>query len=227
MNTPLAFLARLGILSGLTGTLLLGGCASTTSGTRAQSGGGENAVASQVPGLPSGVKLKEEKDIEGAWLAPGFKFKGCGPLSVADTIFRGVERPNEVQMRQFATAELQSQMVRALRGTGVFSAVTAGDGASGDARLRLVNTIIEYEKGGGAARYFAGIYGAGQPVIRIRGQMYSGNKVVFVYEASRSGESGFSRVFGAYRSDDDIQREDIRDLAVDLADLIRRKAASP
>ena len=31
--------------------------------------------------------------------------------------------------------------------------------------LRLDNTITEFTKGGGAARYFVGLYGGGQPKI--------------------------------------------------------------
>jgi hypothetical protein len=49
--------------------------------------------------------------------------------------------------------------------------------------------------------------------------------LVFAFEARRSGDSGLSRVFGGYRSDKAIQEEDIRDLAVDLADFIARLGA--
>ena len=44
-----------------------------------------------------------------------------------------------------------------------------------------------HEKGGGAARYWAGLYGAGQPVVKVRGLVYDGDKLVFVSEARRSG----------------------------------------
>ena len=90
--------------------------------------------------------------------------------------------------------------------------------------MKLANTIIEYEKGGGGARYFAGLYGAGQPVVKVRGQMFDGDTLVFVYEVKRSGDSGSARVFGGFRSDLGIQAEDIQDLAIDLADFIKRTA---
>ena len=98
------------------------------------------------------------------------------------------------------------------------------DGA-GTRTLRLENTIVEYEKGGGGARFFAGLYGAGQPVIRVRGRVMDGDRLVFAFEARRSGDTGLSRMFGGYRSDKAIQEEDIRDLAVDLVDFMAHNGA--
>jgi hypothetical protein len=42
--------------------------------------------------------------------------------------------------------------------------------------LKLHNPVTEYSKGGGAARYFAGLYGVGQPVLRVDGKMVDGDK---------------------------------------------------
>jgi hypothetical protein len=51
------------------------------------------------------------------------------------------------------------------------------------------NTIVEYEKGGGGARFFAGIYGAGHPVIKVRGQLSDDGRPLCVDEARRTGVS--------------------------------------
>src|SRR5262249_2614339 len=86
--------------------------------------------------------------------------------------------------------------------------------------LRLENTIIEYSKGGGGARFWAGIYGAGQPVLRVQGKMTDGDKTVFTYEARRSGTSAGAHMVGGYMKDEDIQIEDIRSMSLDLADFM-------
>jgi hypothetical protein len=132
--------------------------------------------------------------------------------------------PDGVENMQWASGFLRDEIVSALRAKGVFPVVVvnAAEIKPGMRVLRLENTIIEYEKGGGGARFFAGLYGAGQPVIRVRGRMLDGDRPVFVFEARRSGDTGTARMFGGYRADKDIQQEDIRDLAVDLADFIVR-----
>jgi hypothetical protein len=56
----------------------------------------------------------------------------------------------------------------------------------------------------------------------VRGRVTDGDRLVFAFEARRSGDSGLARVFGGYRSDKVIQEEDIRDLAQDLADYMLR-----
>ena len=82
--------------------------------------------------------------------------------------------------------------------------------------LKLQNTIIEYAKGGGAARYFAGLYGAGQPVLRVQGKLAEGDKQLFSYEARRSGVSAGARMTGAFMTDVDIQQQDIQSMVLDL-----------
>ncbi len=185
-------------------------------------------IAHKVPPLPEGVTLHQDKDIQGVWLAPGFNFKGFDSLGIAATVFRAVERPNEVEMRAWAMREVQTQEIKAFLATGLFKVVTENTNqlVAGGRTLRLENTIIEYEKGGGGARYWAGLYGAGQPVVKVRGLMYDGDKLVFVYEARRSGDSGTARMFGGFMGDDTIQHNDIHDLCVDLAGFMKRTATS-
>ena len=85
---------------------------------------------------------------------------------------------------------------------------------------KLENTIVEYPKVGGAARYFVGLYGGGQPVLRVHGKMTDGDKTVFTFEARRSGTSAGSRLGGAFMKDEDIQIEDVRSMVLDLSDFM-------
>jgi hypothetical protein len=66
--------------------------------------------------------------------------------------------------------------------------------------------------------------GGGQPVIKVRGQIYDGDKLVCVYEIKRSGASAEARFSRGTVSSEDIQREDIRILARDLAYFFKRTA---
>jgi hypothetical protein len=86
--------------------------------------------------------------------------------------------------------------------------------------LKLENTIVEFVKGGGAARYFVGLYGGGQPVLRVQGKLTEGDKTLFTYEARRSGTSAGARMGGVFMKDEDIQSEDIRSMVLDLTDFM-------
>jgi len=111
-------------------------------------------------------------------------------LLITPTKYAAKERPNEVDMRAWAIQYVQSALEQYIRTNGVFANVTMRetDLKAGAKVLRMENTIIEYEKGGGAARYFAGLYGAGQPVLRVRGQFVDSDKALCKYEAFRHGE---------------------------------------
>jgi len=140
--------------------------------------------------------------------------------------FRAVERPNEINERAGALRSLQDAVVIALRDSGAFSqVVTAPEEVPAGAKAATLRLwVVEYEKGGGGARFFAGVYGAGQPVIKVRGHLVDASGApLFVFEARRSGETGSARVFGGYRSDVEIQAEDIRDLGVDLRDFVQQR----
>ncbi len=207
-------LARLGLLAGLA---WLVGCASNPP---------EQTNAAKAPPLPPGVTLHQDKDVNGVWLAEGFDFKGYDALYITEPVFAAIERPNEAQMRAMAMRCLPEMLTEFIGKTKLFASVTtrADDIKPGSKALKMQNTIIEYEKGGGGARYWAGLYGGGQPVIKVRGQILDGEKLVCVYELRRSGEAGTARVFGAFQSDEDIQRNDIKDLASDLSDFFKRTA---
>ena len=179
----------------------------------------------KVPPLPEGVKLHKDLNIQGVWLADGFNFKGYQTLYLTPIVFAGVERDNEVDIRAMAMQELPAELVTSLRDTKLFDTVTtkSEDVKAKAKTLKLDNTIIEFSKGSGVARHFGGPFGAGgQPVIKVRGQIYDGDKLVCVYEIKRSGESFESRAYGEAISSEDIQRNDIRVLARDLAYFFNR-----
>jgi hypothetical protein len=205
------------------GLVLLGSGCSTKTGP----GSPDTEVKpARTPPLPDGVTLHKDKDIQGVWLAPGFSFDQYDALYILPTDFKAVERPNEKEMRAFAVVSLQEQFQTAARLSGLFKAVaiSTNDIPAGSRCLSLQNTIVEYEKGGGGARYFAGVFGAGQPVIKVRGLMYDGDRLVFVFEAKRSGESPSARLNGAFMSDQEIQQYDIRDLTSDMLDCMERNS---
>lgn len=218
-----------GLLATALAAIVITGCASSDGEKQASPKPPKEAKAFESVPLPPGVTLRKEKHLTGVWLAPGFDFTGKPALKVEPTVYKAIERPNEVEMRAFATKELREKVAATARDSGVFSSVATDESVSpNDASLRLVNTIIEFEKGGGGARYWAGAYGAGQPVLRVRGHMYdNATNLVFVYEAVRSGDSGSARMFGGFRSDQGIQREDIRDLAFDLVNFMKKSAGLP
>src|SRR5262249_35540048 len=117
---------------------------------------------------------------------------------------------------------LPIELSRMFLSKGLFPSVVTreSDLKPGAKSLKLESTIVEYAKGGGAARYFAGLYGGGQPVLRVQGKMTDADKSVFTFEVRRSGTSAGARMSGAFMKDEDIQTEDIRSMALDLADFI-------
>ena len=220
--------ARLGLVGGL--SLLMGYASSSmaqTTQTNQTTQPKQKEKKNKVPPLPEGVKLHRDQNIQGVWLADGFNFKGYQTLYLTPIVFAGVERDNEVDIRATAMQELPDELVTSFRDTKLFTTVTtkSEDVKSKAKTLKLDNTIIEFSKGSGAARHFGGPFGAGgQPVIKVRGQIYDGDKLVCVYEIKRSGESFESRAYGEAISSEDIQRNDIRVLARDLGYFFKRTA---
>ena len=218
---------RLGLVGGL--SLLMGFASSSMAQTNQpdQKQPKQKEKKNKVPPLPEGVKLHKDRNIQGVWLADGFDFKGYKTLYLTPIVFAGVERDNEVDIRATAMQELPDELVTSFRDTKLFVTVTtkSEDVKSKAKTLKLDNTIIEFSKGSGVGRHFGGPFGAGgQPVIKVRGQIYDGDKLVCVYEIKRSGESFESRAYGEAISSEDIQHNDIRVLARDLAYFFQRTA---
>jgi hypothetical protein len=198
----------LALAGGLAAALFVG-CASTKSG----------------PAASEGVVYKKDKEVQEVWLADQFDFSGYDTVYVAETRLEAKpHNKEEEKLLEWVKPHLREELLLALQATGVFRSIVTNEAdiKSGSRTLKMENTIVEYEKGGGGARYFAGMYGAGQPLIKLRGKITEGEKPVCQFQMRRSGESGYARVFGAYRSDQAIQNEDIHDLAIDFASFVSR-----
>jgi len=215
---------------------VLAGCAASPSSPAATSAPAASPAAPATPApaaapapapAAAGVPYREDKDFKGqVWIAEGFDFKGYDTLYIAPTTADVPKlSPDGVENLEWAKGVLRDQLAAAIRATNVFPAVATSEAdiKPGGRTLRLDNTIIEYEKGGGGARYFAGLYGAGQPVIKVRGRMMSPlDQLLFQYEVRRSGEGSGARWLGGYKSDKEIQQGDIEHFAKRLADLMVR-----
>jgi len=193
---------------------LLCGCASTS----------DSKTQPKTVASPDGAPYKKHGQIQLAWFEDGFDFSGYDTLVIAPTKYTAKERPNEVEMRNWAIQYVQMALEQYIRTNGVFVSIVTreADLKPGAKILRMENTIIEYEKGGGGARYWVGLYGGGQPVLKVRGQFVDGEKALCKYEAFRHGESFGARFAGAYMADKDIQQNDINDFALDMSDFIFR-----
>jgi hypothetical protein len=182
----------------------------------------QSASSSSGPSGPSGVVLREEKDFGQVWLAPGFDFKGYDAVLVTEPRAEVPKlNPDGIENLEWALGALRTELVAALQARNLFTVVqNPADVKPGGRLLRLDSTIVEFEKGGGAARFWAGGYGAGHPVIKVRGQLTADGRPLFVYEARRSSVATSARIFGGYRGDKAIQTEDIKHLAKGLGDFI-------
>jgi hypothetical protein len=163
-----------------------------------------------------------EKDK--CWVASGFDFNGYDTLYIAPTLSTAKypDKPEDRMVHDLAKERLVSELVLKLSERKIFPNVVTreSDIKAGAKTLKLENTITEFAKGGGAARYFAGLYGSGQPVLRVQGKMIEGDKPVFTFEARRSGTSAGARMTGVFMKDEDIQIEDIRSIVLDLTDFM-------
>lgn len=169
--------------------------------------------------------LHKNRHIEKCWIA-NVNLNDYDTLYIAPTASTAKYQPDEARLHELSKEILVREIANRVKEKRVFpNVVTSQSEIKPGARvLTLENTIIQYAKGGGAARYFVGLYGGGQPVLRVQGKMSDATKPVFTFEAHRSGTSAGARMTGAFMKDEDIQREDIHSLALDLTDFLAAKA---
>jgi hypothetical protein len=160
--------------------------------------------------------------LEKCWVADGFTFSVYDTLYIAPTTSTAKFQEDEKEPHRIAQERLVSELVSLVRGRNLFTTVTASESEikPGAKVLKMENTITEYSKGGGAARYWAGLYGGGQPALRIVGAVKDSGKEVFTYQARRSGVSAGARVAGVFMTDVDIQSQDIHSMVLDLTDFM-------
>jgi hypothetical protein len=167
----------------------------------------------------SGVSFKDPHMTK-VWIANGFDFKGYGTLLIEPTLSTAKFHDDEAPVHEIAKENVPIEFQRMIQEKGIFRRVdTKGLGGRGRL-LKLENTIVEFHKGGGAARYFAGLYGAGQPVLRIQGKFTDNGRTVCTFDIRRSGTSAAARMGGGFMKDEDVQLGDIRSMAIDLSDFM-------
>jgi len=222
-------------VSSLAAALILAGCASTggesSTGSGAQPsskfrlGDGRTVdIGKPSPAGGGGMNYKNPH-LEKCWLADGFDFNGYDTLYIAPVMSTAKfhqENPEEVKVHDLAKENLVAELTRKINSKKIFNnVVTRESDLKPDVKsLKLENTITEFTKGGGAARYFVGLYGGGQPVLRVQGKVTDGDKPLFTFEARRSGVSAGARMSGVFMKDEDIQMEDIRSMVLDLTDFM-------
>src|SRR5262245_61007245 len=218
---------------------LLSGCAS--SGDKSQTKPASSATT-DVPGnkykttdgrtinigkasASSGGTSYKNPHMDKCWVAEGFTFAGMDTVYIVPTLSTAKfneKNKEEVMVHDRAKDGLVFEIARMLNQRGLATNIVTKDSElkPGARVLRLENTIVEFTKGGGAARYWVGLYGGGQPILRVQGRLTEGEKALFNFEARRSGVSGGSRLGGGFMKDEDIQSEDIRSLVLDLTDFM-------
>ena len=202
-----------------------GGTSSNGSSSRAIADDGRKIDIGHATAAPGGGMNYRNPHMEKCWVADGFNFNGYDTLYIAPTLSTATfptEKPEDVKVHDLAKENLVTELARQIKSRNIFTNVVTreSDIKPGAKALKLENTITEFSKGGGAARYFAGLYGGGQPVLRVAGAMSESDKPLFTYEARRSGVSAGARMSGALLRDEDIQTQDIRSMALDLADFM-------
>lgn len=168
-----------------------------------------------------GWKFKDPH-LEECWLADGVRFSDYDTLYIAPTQSTAAVSDKDLQNHELAKEDLQLELRRSFQRLGVFSNVVTreSDIPPGAKALKMENTILEFAKGDRAARAFAGLYGAGQPKLRVQGRLVDGEKSVLTYSVQRSGTSAGSRMAGIWIGSDDIQRDDIKSMVVDTTDFV-------
>jgi hypothetical protein len=209
--------------------LCLAGCA--TSGPEAGSDAHFPSEYRATDGRPVAIGKSRSEDggwtfkddhLEKCWIADNFNFTGYDTLYVAPTLSTAKFHDDEAALHEWAKTNLVAELSAAIRSHGMFNNIVTSEAEikPGVRFLKMENTITEYSKGGGAGRYWAGMYGAGQPVLRVEGKMLDGEKTMFRFQARRSGVSALGRTFGGFMRDEAVQIDDIRSMSVDLTDFM-------
>src|SRR5215211_9077864 len=210
----------------LLAALLVAGCASSGSrqtgesqANRFRATDGRTIEIGKATPLNGGRSFRNPH-LEKCWVADGFTFNGYDTLLIAPIVCTAKLKDDEHDRLQFAGQQLPIKLINFLQPKGIFPNILLDESQipQGARVLKFENTIIDYSKGSGAARAFAGLYGAGQPMIRVEGKVLEGDKQLFSYEARRSGTSFVARMGSAGGAQ--IQAEDVESMMLDLTDFM-------
>lgn len=201
---------------------LLAGCATNNGqhfATKYRTTDGRIADIGSRTAVEGGWSFKEPH-MDKCWIASGFDFQGYDTLLIMPTLAAvQVLTPEEGYDLEAEKQSLANDFAWFFRARGIVTnVVTSQEKVPPGARvLRLENTITEFKKGSVSGRYWAGLFGAGQPVLRIAGTMSDGGNTVFSFEARRSGVSADARLLVV--SDERVQHEDVRSMVLDITDF--------
>lgn len=227
--------ALLGIIPLCLAAMLLAGCGTTNgpaatakaavSANRFKTDDGRIAdIGKSAPANGGTVYNNPHMEKGKCWVADGFNFTGYDTIYIRPTQSKAKipAKPEDQRVHDTAKERFVTELVSRLNQQKLFANVVTreSDIKPGSKTLTFENTITEFTKGGGAARFFAGEFGAGQPVLRVEGRLLDGTKPVFTYEARRTGVSAGARMVGSFMKDEDIQTEDIRSMVLDLSDFM-------
>jgi hypothetical protein len=209
-------------------TLLIAGCATTPKGAKTVKASSKFRTTDDRT-IDIGPRSESEggwnfknPHLDKCWLADGFDFNGYDTLYIAPTLSTATLKPDANATHEIAKENIVTEVNRYVRTRNLYpNIVRREQDIKPDARvLKMENTITQFSKGGGAARFFAGEFGAGQPEIRVVTKLMVGDKVVFSCEGRRSGASARGRMLGGSMSDEDVQVRDIRSLVLDMTDFM-------
>jgi len=160
--------------------------------------------------------------MDTCWIAKGFDFTGYDVLYISTTVAGAKKSPEDTVIEQVAGDTLQTHLKEMLDAKGIFVSIAVEEPATkpGVKVLTLTNTIVDFSKGNEVGRYFAGIFGGGQPDLRVHGVATDGNKVVFDYVIHRSGTSFAAFTDTGGRRNEYLQYLDIHSMVLDLTDFI-------
>ncbi len=222
----------LAFTSTLVAVLALAGCASSgdkspppAASNKFQADDGRVIEIGKASPSDGGISYDNRHMEKGkCWVAGDFNFTGYDTIYIAPTVSTAKfpDKPEDTMVHNLAKERLVSEMVLKLNERRIFANVVTMESEikPGAKALKLENTITEFTKGGGAARYWVGLYGGGQPVLRVQGKMTDGDKEVFRFELRRTGTSAGARMGGVFMKDEDIQTEDVRSMVLDLTDFM-------
>ena len=181
----------------------------------------DGRIADIGPRMPAdGGWSFKEPHMDKCWIASGFDFQGYDTLLIKPTLTTvQVQTPEEGYDLDRQKENLVKDLGWFFRARGIVTnVVTREEQVPPGARVLVMeNTITEFKKGSVSGRYWGGLFGGGQPVLRVSGTMTDGGKTVFTFEARRSGVSADARILVV--SDERVQSQDLRSMTLDVSDF--------
>jgi hypothetical protein len=187
------------------------------------------------------VKTSPDTPLTSGSLTPHLKDEDVGLVAVAPGVDVKTFRAIVVERFGVAAGELQdegdqrfaekmstilhAQLVRRLRESGLFQETidaTAGSTLPSGPTLRLRGTITRLGRGSRAARYFAGIYGAGRARVQADMQFVDASSQHVVIAVADRRVSHGVQWFGG--DDEEILTEGVENMARDVAKFLTRLA---